>query len=270
MTEFPLITIITPSFNQAEFLERTILSVLNQNYPCLEYIIIDGGSTDGSVEIIKKYADRLTWWVSEADSGQANAINKGLRRASGDWVAWQNSDDIFFPGAFHQLAKAVSNDRSISLVCGDIFLIDKHDHRIRDVCYVKPTYSSLLAEGMVITNQATFWKRELHDCVGFLSEGLHFSFDYEWFLRLVWHAKCKHISYYMGALRLHAETKTSQHPEKFLLENQFIFDFNNKKSKISLIVFKTRRAFLTIISGRIRYCLRGFYQFLSQIKGRCF
>ena len=109
--EYPKITVVTPSFNQAQFLERTILSVLTQNYPNLEYIIIDGGSTDGSVEIIKKYESKLTYWVSEPHRGQSHAINKGWQRATGEIVAWLNSDDTYEPDAIRRVVEFLQKNQ---------------------------------------------------------------------------------------------------------------------------------------------------------------
>ncbi|HRY21099.1 MAG TPA: glycosyltransferase family 2 protein, partial [Flexilinea sp.] len=127
---FPFVSIVTPSFNQAEFLERTIQSVLSQDYPNLEYIIIDGGSTDGSVEIIRKYENRLAYWVSEKDKGQTNAINKGFNRAKGEIFAWLNSDDIYEPGAIQAAVEALMSDPSLGFVYGDCNFIDSHDRII--------------------------------------------------------------------------------------------------------------------------------------------
>lgn len=136
------ISIVTPSFNQARYLERTIHSVLDQDYSNIEYIIIDGGSTDGSVDIIKKYASKLAYWVSEPDTGQANAINKGLRLTTGEWVAWQNSDDIFYPGALSQFAKACEGETGLDLMIGNMNLIDENDGLLRHMKYVTPSYRS--------------------------------------------------------------------------------------------------------------------------------
>lgn len=254
--EMPKITIVTPSYNQACFLERTIRSVLDQGYPNLEYIVVDGGSTDESVEIIKDYERYLSYWVSEPDQGQAHAINKGLKKATGDWVTWQNSDDIFYPGAFQGLARAASINPRADLIIGDMMLIDENDREIRDIRYVRPTYSALLAEGMVLTNQAAFWRRSVHAEIGFLNETLECGFDYEWFLRLLQRYKAQHVSQIWGGLRMHCATKTSRMPETFAEEYHAI-RASRRASRWLRRAYQLRRLALMAAKGNIRYIARG-------------
>ncbi len=262
MANLPKISIVTPSYNQAAFLERTILSVLDQNYPNLEYIIIDGGSTDNSIEIIKKYESQLACWVSEKDFGQSNAINKGLFMATGDWVAWQNSDDTYQPGIFFELALAAQQNRSASLIIGNMNLIDIDDAIINNLIYVKPSYHSILAEGMVLTNQAAFWRRSLHQKIGFLNEDMHFGFDYEWFLRVLNSSKAAHVNRVWGNLRLHNDTKTANFQTSFNSEYALI-----RKGRESTIFIKRyyqlRRLFLLLLQGDWLYALRGISRRLS-------
>lgn len=255
--ELPRITVVTPSFNQAAFLERTICSVLDQGHPNLEYIIVDGGSTDGSVEIIRKYADHLAWWVSEPDQGQSHAINKGLQRATGDWVGWQNSDDVYFPGVLMQLADAARRWPSADLIIGDMRLIDEQDRLIRDLRYVRPTYESVLAEGMVLTNQAAFWRKSLHQRIGWLDETLHYAFDFEWFLRVLRQSNhAKHIPEYWGGLRYHDATKTSSSQSKFAEEYQLVWK-GRVAPRWKKHLYQARRLLLTLGYGHFDYVLRG-------------
>lgn len=259
LNHYPKISIVTPSYNQAEFLERTIRSVLDQNYPNLEYIIIDGGSTDGSVDIIKKYADRVAYWVSESDEGQSNAINKGLRQATGEWVAWQNSDDIFYPGALKAVAAAAQRRPDAEIIIGNINLIDRHDRVLRDIRYVTPSYGSMLAEGMVLTNQAAFWRRSVHEKIGWLSETLHFAFDYEWFLRLTKGCSGVHDNEIWGGYRLHDATKTHNQTQRFFDENEIILRDHPPMPTWKRYAFKARRVGLMFLDGNWRYVLRGIY-----------
>lgn len=256
MAQFPKISIITPSYNQAEYLERTILSVFNQNYPNLEYIIIDGGSTDGSVEIIKKYADRITYWVSEADNGQSNAINKGIKQATGEWIAWQNSDDIFYPGSFLGLKVASAKHANANLLIGNMMMIDSKDNNIRDISYVKPTLSSLLAEGMVLTNQSAFWHRSVHERIGLLDETLHYAFDYEWFLRVASLGNAYHTNKIWGGWRIHDEAKASLYPNKFKQEFQKVIS-EYKHTKTNKFFYMIRRMILLFFQGKFKYLTRG-------------
>ena len=259
----PKITIVTPSFNQVDFLERTILSVLDQNYPNLEYIIIDGGSTDGSVEIIKKYEKYLSYWVSEKDNGQSQAINKGLKKATSEWVAWQNSDDIFYPGTFHAMVDAARKTSQSNLIIGNMNLIDEQDHIINKLKYVTPTYQSLLSEGMVLTNQAAFWRRSVHEKIGYLNEDLHYGFDYEWFLRLLQFSRATHVNQTWGGLRMHLQTKTSQFQALFDQEYAQI-RYGRQVSVTQLRFYQLRRFSLMLARGDFAYILRGIRRRLSK------
>lgn len=252
----PKISVVTPSFNQVEYLERTILSVLDQGYSNLEYIVIDGGSTDGSVEIIRKYADRLAYWVSEPDQGQADAINKGLRRATGDWLAWQNSDDIYYSGVFTDIAQTAADHPDVDLIIGNMMIIDAQDKPLRDIRYVTPSYGALQAEGMVMVNQAAFWCRRVHAEIGWLNESLQFSFDFEWFLRLTERYRGVHVNRIWGGFRLHGATKTSNWTQRFSEENAQILQ-GRQLPQWQVRLYQMRRIALMLGQGNIAYVLRG-------------
>src|SRR4051812_34762968 len=177
----PRISIVTPSYNQAPYLEQTIQSVLSQNYPNLEYIICDGGSTDGSADIIKKYADKLAWWCSEKDFGQSNAINKGFSHASGDVFAYINSDDYFLPGAFERVAREYQAGGKF-IVGWSQYLEPNGDFR----AYPWQTHSEP-GDWLIknpIPQQSAFWTSALWKEHGAFREDLHYSFDYEYWLRI--------------------------------------------------------------------------------------
>lgn len=239
------------------------MSILDQRYPNLEFIIIDGGSTDGSVELIKKYQKYLAYWISEKDNGQAHAINNGLKRATGDWVAWQNSDDIFYPGTFYALADAARKNTQSSLIIGNMNLIDEEDEVINDLKYVTPTYQSLLAEGMVLTNQAAFWRRNIHEKVGYLDENLHYGFDFEWFLRVLKNSRATHVNQTWGGLRMHSQTKTAQFQELFDQEYAQIRE-GRQVSTVQLRLHQLRRLSLMLARGDLPYILRGIRRRLLQ------
>lgn len=254
---FPKISIVTPSFNQAEYLERTIRSVLDQGYPNLEFIIIDGGSTDGSVEIIRRYESRLAYWVSEADRGQAHAINKGLAMSTGEWVAWQNSDDVYYSGALHRVAELARRQPTSELIVGDMNLISEDDCVIRSMRYVRPTYKSILAEGMVLANQSAFWRRSFHENGHYLDETLECIFDREWFLRVLkMKVRVAHTPFILGALRLHRDTKTSNRVEDFEKEERQVLAGREVSQSVRRF-YQIRRFWLTFLLGHHGYLWRG-------------
>ena len=175
----PRVSIVTPSFNQAAFLEETIQSVLSQDYPELDYIVIDGGSTDGSVEIIEQYADRLAYWTSEKDSGQADAINKGLARTTGEIVAWLNSDDTYLPGAIHAAVEALQANPECGLVYGDVLAVDGQGQPTNLIRYEDWGLDGLL-QFKIIGQPAVFMRREALAKAGELDTSFHFLLDHHY------------------------------------------------------------------------------------------
>jgi glycosyltransferase involved in cell wall biosynthesis len=202
------LSIVTPSFNQGKFLEQTILSVLNQNYAELEYIVIDGGSTDESVEIIRRYEERLAYWVSEKDRGQVHAINKGLERVTGDIVAYLNSDDLYLPGAFAAVAEHFKKNPDCEWLCGDTLMFGEGEHRTELLqTEVPKSAAHALSWAYLAPQPGMFWKRELVQ-KGF-DEKWNYVFDHELYVRLLLAGhRCEHLSVPVAAYRLHGTSKT--------------------------------------------------------------
>lgn len=209
MEGLPKISIITPSYGQAAYIEDTIRSVIDQGYPDLEYIIIDGGSSDGSVDIIKKYETHLTYWVSEPDNGQTDAINKGLHKASGDIVAWLNSDDVYTAGTLMAIGKAFAADPDVSLLYGDVenFYVDGRTERIANHFEVEDFLSRVS-----IHQPGVFWRRNLHQQLGYLDESFYYLMDYDLWARFFFNCKFQHIDKVMTRFRVHDEAKTGNNP----------------------------------------------------------
>lgn len=204
----PLVSIITPSFNQAQFLEETIRSVLDQDYPCIEYILIDGGSADGSLEVIQRYAGRLARWVSEPDRGQTDAINKGFAWANGEILAWLNSDDTYLRGAVGEAVDYLVTHPEAGMVYGDANLIDK-DGQVIGRFPAKQTDYRRLRRGYVhIPQQASFFRASLWKRVGPLDPTFFFAMDYDLWIRLARLAPMHYTPRLWANFRLHSGGKS--------------------------------------------------------------
>lgn len=235
--DLPLVSIVTPSYNQGRFLEATIQSVLAQDYSRLEYIIVDGGSQDGSQEIIRRHADRLAWWVSEPDRGQTDAINKGFSHAKGEIFAWLNSDDTYQPGAIREAVTYLHSHPEVGMVYGDANLIDD-DGLVIGKFPARQTDYRRLRQGYVhIPQQAAFFRANLWRHVGPLDPTFYFAMDYDLWVRLARLASIKYNPGLWANFRLHGDAKSVAADDRCWPEMLRVH-YREGGSRISWITFK--------------------------------
>lgn len=238
----PRISIVTPSYNQARYLPETIESILNQGYPNLEYIIIDGGSTDGSVEVIKRYERHLAYWVSEKDSGQSEAINKGFAKCTGELFNWINSDDVLFPGALANVAAAYARDPEGDLFIGRNARSDAEGRIIR--ISVPPTRMAMspLNWIMHVGQQSVFLNTKTLKRVGGVREDLHCIMDTELYHR-IFLAGGRHVRVHalVGMIREHGDAKGLSQKDRWIPERQRVFlEYGTRRSVVKIAKVKTK------------------------------
>jgi GT2 family glycosyltransferase len=255
--QMTLVTIVTPSYNQAAYLEQTLTSVLEQDYPRLEYLVVDGASTDGSLEIIEKYADRLDWWVSEKDSGQAEAINKGLSLAKGDILAWLNSDDYYLPGAISAAVKVFQDNPDVVLIYGNMLAVDERGQTTNLLSYSQLTLEDLLCF-QIIGQPAVFFRREAFEGAGQLNTTYHCFLDHHLWLRIALQGRILHVDETWAAARYHSQAKNRARAVEFGREAFRILDWAQKQPKLAeAIAGAERRSRASAHRVNARYLLDG-------------
>jgi glycosyltransferase involved in cell wall biosynthesis len=237
MTEKPKVTIVTPSFNQACFLEETMRSVLEQDYPNIEYVVIDGGSTDGSAEIIQKYESQLAYWQSQKDKGQTDAINQGFARASGEIFAWLNSDDILLPGAVTAAVRQLQTHPEVGMVYGDCLWINADGKKIGNFPAAQTDLKKLRRGYVHIPQQASFFRADLWKKVGPLDDSFYFAMDYDLWTRLAAEAPLLYVPELWAAFRLHGDAKSIAEDDRCWPEMLRVH-YRDGGKKLSLMTLK--------------------------------
>jgi glycosyltransferase involved in cell wall biosynthesis len=258
----PRISVVMPAYNQCQYIERSILSVLNQNYSNLDFIVIDGGSTDGTVDVIRKYSKYLSYWISEPDNGQSDALNKGFARATGHIFGWLNSDDLYMPGAFECATAALAEFPAKGVVHGDYLFIDSSDRTIGYQYAFDFNLNQFKYEGYHIWAQAMFWRREVHERFSGFDPHLHMTMDYQMILEFGINereAAFQRVPMALGCFRRHAEQKTQSFDEVSFKEHCLIshrYCFEDKYGTIGSakrFLYRFRRAYWYIKRGGVPY-----------------
>ena len=271
---WPTISIVTPSYNQGEFLEETIRSILLQGYPNLDYIIIDGNSTDRSIKIIKKYQKWLSYWVSESDHGQSEAINKGWKRSKGEILAWLNSDDIYAANTLIKIAEFFQSNKNIDMVYGNCNLIDECGDFIKTAPAKEFSLKLLVNNKWFIPQQATFIRSNVVKKIGGLDETLHLVMDWEYWLRIALNNfKIQHFSEVLSSYRLYQNAKTSSQSIRSGQEKIRVLKriYRNKEFEQSIMPYKDGAfSYVHIWSGK-KLCKgkqrwKAFWHFLASIR----
>jgi glycosyltransferase involved in cell wall biosynthesis len=251
-TNLPLVTIVTPSFNQAEFLEAAIRSVLSQDYPRIEYLVLDGGSTDGSLEIIQKFEDQIDYWHSRPDLGQADAINQGFRRARGEVVAWLNSDDVYLPGAISDAVQALEEHPEVGMVYGDGIMVDPNLEILDRHHYRQLSIVDLLAFE-VLLQPATFMRKAALEEIGYLDQGYDLILDHVLWVRIAAKFPILHVPSFWALERTHPQAKTIAMADRFVKEAERLIDEAKGSRMLAEVILQNRNriaAGLDVFSAR--------------------
>jgi len=237
---YPKISIITPSFNQGQFIQETIDSVLNQNYPNLEYIVMDGGSTDNTVNILKSYRNKLKW-ASKKDKGQTDAINKGIKKSTGKIISYINSDDVMLPNTLHTVAEYFLDHDDAMWLTGDYFIIDADGNKIQSfvanykkILRIWPAKEVLSIANFII-QPSTFWRRSLMDEIGLFDSSLHYCMDFDYWMRAIMHYPLHILPNYFSLFRIHGDSKGGVLYEKQFNEEHELVKRYNKNSLVRLL-----------------------------------
>lgn len=262
---WPKISIVMPAFNQAAFVEKSLLSVFNQGYPNLELIVIDGGSTDGTLEIIEKYQHLLAYKISEPDRGQSDALNKGFRQATGDIVGWLNSDDLYLPGAFFCIATAFIKNPDKGIVFGDRVLLDKEDNVVDYKYSFDFNLDHHKFEGFQLNAQSMLWRRDVHLRFGEFDIDLHYTMDYDLILSIgINEGECSFLRVHepICGFRRYSGQKTGSNSIEVVREHMAIahkYGFDEKYTRLGKLKrfrYRLRRAYWYLKRGGVEEVFR--------------